>query len=152
MNRTTALALLIALFLLTACQPATLPTVSAEQDTEFALAPGQTASISDTGLSIRLIGVTGDGRCPSELECAASGPVSLSLSVQMDNGSPVNMDLQTFTDNNGLAPGMEFEGIKDRVVYEGFLIRVAGVLPYPVNSSGEIKDSEYRVTLMVSKE
>jgi hypothetical protein len=140
-------------FLLTACLPATPPpTVDAALDTEFTLASDQTASITDTGLSIRLIGVAGDGRCPSELECAMSGPVSLSLSVQMDGGDPVNMDLQTFTDNNGRAPGMEFEGIKDRMAYEGYLIRVVGVLPYPVHSSGEVKDSEYRVTLVVSKE
>jgi hypothetical protein len=121
-------------------------------DTEFTLAPDQTVTITDADLTIRLIGVAGDGRCPSELECAASGPVSLSLSVQMGTGDPTSINLQAFTDNNGLAPGMEFEGIEDRVVYEGYLIRALGVLPYPVKSMNEIKDSEYRVTLIVSKE
>jgi hypothetical protein len=60
--------------------------------------------------------------------------------------------MQTFTDNNGRAPGMEFEGIKDRMSYEGYLIRVVGVLPYPQKSMSEIEDSEYRVTLVVRKE
>jgi len=139
--------------MLTACQTATpLPSVTATKDVEFTLAPDQTATMADTGLTVRLIGVAGDERCPSEIECAASGPVSVSLSVQMGDGDPTNINLQTFTDNNGRAPDMEFEGIKDRVVYEGYLIRVAGVLPYPANLTDQIKDSEYRVILTVTQE
>jgi hypothetical protein len=147
---------ILSIILLMACRlvtPATpLPPVDATIDTEFMLAPDQVATISGIGLTIKLISVTGDQRCPSELECAVSGPVSVSLTVQMGNGEPINMDLQTFTDNNGRAPSMEFEGIKDRMVYEGYLIRVVGVLPYPQKSMPEIKDAEYHVTLVVSKE
>jgi hypothetical protein len=146
---------ILSITLLMACRlvtPATPPPpVDAALDTEFTLAPDQIVTIASTGLTIKLISVPGDQRCPFELECAVSGPVSVSLSVQMDDGEPVNLDLQTFTDNNGRAPGMEFEGIKDRTTYEGYLIRVAGVLPYPQKSMSEVKDSEYRVTLVVSK-
>ena len=144
---------IIMMTMLTACRTATpLPSVTATKDAEFTLAPNQTATIADTGLTVRLIGVAGDERCPSEIECAASGPVSVSLSVQMGDGDRANINLQTFTDNNGRAPDMEFEGIEDRVVYEGYLIRAAGVLPYPANLTDPIKDSEYRVILIVTQE
>ena len=139
--------------ILTACQTATqLPSVTAMQGIEFTLAPDQTATITDTKITIRLIGVAGDERCPSEIECMASGPVSISLSVQQGNGVPTNVNLQTFTDNNGRAPDMQFEGIEDRTIYEGYAIRMVGVLPYPVNLTKKIKDSEYRVNLVVSKQ
>jgi hypothetical protein len=139
--------------ILTACQPAApLSPLIVKTNAEFTLAPDQTATITDTGLTIRLIGVAGDERCPSGIECAASGPVSISLSVQIGDGDPTNINLQTFTSNDGRSPDMQFEGIKDRVVFEGYLIRVTGVLPYPASLSKTIKDSEYRVSLTVTKE
>ncbi len=136
-----------------ACMSATPPPpITAEQGAEFTLAPDQTATVTDTGLTIRLIGVAGDERCPSGMECAMSGPVSISLSVQQNNASAVNVDLQTFTDSDGRAPGGEFEGIKDRAVVGGYLIRIVAVTPYPTAQSKSIKSSEYRVALIVSKE
>ena len=160
---------LVGMFLLTACQPATPQSLNvATTGIEFPLAPAETITIIDPGpnnlepnqpltiygekLNIELIGVTSDERCPSEIECAMSGPVSISLSVQLGDANPVDIDLQTFTDYNGRAPNKEFEGIKSRVTYEGYLILVAGVLPYPAKSTAEIKDSDYRVTLVVQKE
>jgi hypothetical protein len=139
--------------LLTACQSATpYPLVTATKGEEFILAPDQTATITDTGLSIRLIGVAGDERCPSEIECAMSGPVSISLSIQMNDGTATAINLQTFTSNDGKTPEIQFEGIEDRTVYEGYLIQVTAVLPYPANPEKPIKDSEYRVTLKVTQE
>jgi hypothetical protein len=38
------------------------------------------------------------------------------------------------------------------MAYEDYLIRAAGVLPYPQRSMSEVKDADYRVTLVVSKE
>jgi len=137
---------------LTGCGTATPSPVTFLLGTEFTLAPDQTAALIDTELTIRLIGVAGDERCPSEIECAASGPVSLSLSAQLGDAEPTDINLQVFTSNNGRAPDMQFEGIEDHAVYEGYLIRVVNVLPYPARSFNEIKDSEYRVTFVVSKE
>ena len=140
----------LVLSMLAACQSATPSPLTGTLDSEFTLAPNQTVTIENTGLSIKLIGVGGDQRCPSEIECAMSGPVSLSVSVQSGAVEPTNIDLQVFTSDNGRAPDMQFEGIKDRQVYEGYLIRVVNVLPYPVKSFNDIKDSEYRVTFLVS--
>jgi hypothetical protein len=132
--------------------PTPLAPITAEKDKEFTLAEDQTATVAGTGLTIRLIGVAGDQRCPSEIECAISGPVSLSLSVQKDNGTQTNIDLQTFTDNTGLAPAGKFEGINSSATIEGYSIQVAGVTPYPAKPSTPIKSSDYRVTLIVTQE
>lgn len=155
MKNKLSLLFIVLMIALTACQTATatpFPPLTAEKGSEFTLAPDQSITITDTDLTIKLIGITGDERCPSQIECAASGPVSISLSVQKGNGEPSNINLQTFTDNNGRAPDFEFEGIEDRVIYEGYLIRAAGVLPYPANLTETIRDSEYRVTLVVSRQ
>ena len=138
---------------LSACQTTATPSaLTVEVNSEFTLVQAQTATVTNTGLTIRLIGVTGDERCPSEIECAMSGPVSLSLSFQIESGDAVPVNLQAFTDNNGRTPDFEFEGIADRALFHGYLIRVVEVLPYPVNLETKIKDSEYRVTLIVTQE
>ncbi len=136
--------------LLTGCGSATPAPIVASVDTEFTLAPNQIATLANTELSIRLIGVGGDQRCPSKIECAISGPVSVSLSAQIGNQAPTNIDLQAFTSNNGRAPDMQFQGIKDRAIYESYLIRIVGVLPYPAKSLNEIKASDYRVSVLVN--
>ena len=59
--------------------------------------------------------------------------------------------MQTLTDNDGRSPAMEFEGITDRTVYEGYLIRIVGVLPYPEDLSTTIQQSDYRVSFVVTK-
>ena len=145
--------LLALTIMLAACQTATLtPPLTITEGVEFTLAPDQTATTTDKDLTIRLIGVTGDERCPSEIECAASGPVSISLSVQKGNEESSNINLQTFTDNNGRTPDFEFENIKNYMVYDEYLIRVTSVLPYPATLTNPIESSDYRVTLTVTQE
>ena len=140
-----------AIILLVACQPMAAAPFVAEQDVEFALAPGTTATIKDAGLTIKLISILSDGRCPSDVECTESGPVQISLSAQKDNGTAADLALQTFTDNDGRSPEMEFEGINDRIVYEGYLIRIVCVLPYPENLSTAIREDDYRVSFLVTE-
>jgi hypothetical protein len=160
MKNNLLIAFSILVSMLIACRAVTLPIapptplaiVTAEKDAEFTLAEDQTATVTGTGLTIRLIGVAGDERCPSEIECAMSGPVSISLSVQRNNEGPVNINLQTFTDNNGHAPAGQFEGINNRATVEGYSIQVMGVTPYPAKPSKPIKSSDYRVILTVTQE
>jgi hypothetical protein len=137
--------------LLTACQSATPSPITAATGTEFTLAPDQTATFEGMDFSIRLVGITDDERCPSEIECAMSGPVSLTISVQKDSESPVEYALQTFTSNDGRAPEGHFEGIQDNIEHEGYIVQVKSVLPYPVLSFDEIKDSEYQVSFLVAE-
>ena len=143
--------ILLVLFL-SACQPATPPTpISADLGVEFALAPGMSVILADEGLTITLVNVTGDARCPLDIECTESGPVSLTISVEKASGDYEEIALQTFTDNDGRAPEGPFQGIRDRVELDGYVIRVKGVLPYPTEFEKTIKQGEYRVSFIVTK-
>ena len=145
------IAAIIFLFLLFPnCQAAPPPPpITASVNDEFILRPGQSAAILSTNLALRLVAIANDERCPLKIECAMSGPVTLSISIQKGDNEPAEFILQTFTDNDGRAPKISFEGIQDSVDYEGYIIRVKAVLPYLLNRSGEIKDSEYQVSFVV---
>ncbi|WKZ47332.1 MAG: hypothetical protein QY306_16085 [Anaerolineales bacterium] len=152
MKRVTILAILLTA--LVACQnstPTPLAPITTATETEFTLGPGQSAAIVDAVFTIRLIGVTNDERCPAEIECVVSGPVTFTITLQKAPGEPVEYTLQSFTDHDGRSPDGPFEGIQDRIEYEGYVIRVKGVLPYPLKSMDEVKDWEYRVSFIVTK-
>jgi hypothetical protein len=156
MHRSNLLLPLLALTLfLMGCQlfaPATPPPpLTVSVDEEFVLAPGQSATVVDTGLTLKLIAVSSDERCPSEIECFASGPVTLSVSAQKDSSEATDLVLQTFTSNDGLAPTMEFEGIQSQTLFEGYRIKVTSALPYPARSKTEIKASDYRVGFVITQ-
>ena len=126
------------------------PELAVDLGKEFTLAPGQIATLAASNLTVQLVGVSNDGRCPKEIECAASLPVYFSLKVQKDGAEPATFDLQTFTDQDGIAPQMEFEGIQNRAEYEDYLIQVVSVLPYPLTREDKIDPGDYRVTLVVN--
>lgn len=150
MNKRLIPSIILFFLILTSCQAATPPPpITASVGDEFILASGQPAAIINTDLTLRLIGISNDGRCPSEIECAISGPVSLTISIQKGDHEPTEFALQTFTDDDGRAPEGPFEGIQDRVEYEGYIFRIKAVSPYPVNLNDTIKDSEYRVSFTV---
>jgi hypothetical protein len=138
-------------WMLAACQPATsLPQVTAALNNEFTLGTGQSVSVKKTDLTITFHAVLSDERCPREIECAASGPVTISLSVQQDGETPDTVSLQTFTDQDGRAPGGSFEGIEDRIEIGNYFVQIVGVLPYPQNLSG-IKPSDYQATFVITQ-
>ncbi|MBI2332434.1 MAG: hypothetical protein HYU84_09810, partial [Chloroflexi bacterium] len=113
--------ILTSIFFLAACLPATPPPpITAVVGEEFTLAPGQTVTIVDTGLTLTLVSVPGDERCPLEIECAETGPVTVALSAQKDAAEPVEFTLQAFTDTDGRVPEGPFEGIQDRVEIMGY--------------------------------
>src|SRR5215510_5989919 len=144
------LSILSLAILLSACQPATPASTTVKTDTEFTLVIHQSATLENTGISFQLTGIPSDARCPSEIECFASGSVTVNISTQKDSASPAEFTLQTFTDNDGRAPKGHFEGMTESVEYEGYVIQIKGVLPYPVKKFGEIKDSEYQVAFLIT--
>ena len=149
-------AFVISTFLLfiTACTliPSTpLPPASADLGSEFELAPGQIATMNGTDLKITLLGVPGDQRCPLEIECAISGPVSATISIQSSSEAPKEVSFLTFTDNDGSVPQMDFEGMTTSVEQNGYLVQIKSITPFPQKRIGEINAEEYRVRLVVTK-
>ena len=139
--------------ILTACQSAatTAPLPGpAGLNTEVTLAPSQSAAVTGTDLTITFLSIVSDDRCPSDVECAASGPVTVSLSVQQGDESPSEFTLQTFTDLDGRSPNVQFEGVTNRTEVGNYVIQLAGVTPYPTSSTTPIETSAYRVALLIS--
>lgn len=144
--------LVLAILLLSACQPATsLSPITVRPGEEFTLAPGQSAILEEGDLTLTLVSVPDDQRCPLNIECAMSGPVSVSISAQMDSGTPQEFSFYSFTDNDGSIPELDFEGMITHVEFEAYVIQIKSVLPFPQNKIGEIKDSQYRVAFMIEE-
>ena len=143
---------LILIGLLSACQPegASASPVTGTINQEVNLAPGQSVAVANTDLTVTFQAVVSDERCPSDVECAASGPVTISLSVQEGDGASTDFTLQTFTDQNGRSPNVQFEGVTNRAEVGDYLIQVLRVTPYPKNLTTKIDPSEYRIGLLVS--
>jgi hypothetical protein len=143
---------LLVICVLSACQSTGTPssTVTGAVNTEIALAPGQSASVTGTDLTITFDSIVSDERCPSDIECAASGPVTVSLSVQQGEGAPNDFTLQTFTDQTGRSPNVQFEGVTNRAEVGDYAIQIASVTPYPQNLTTKIDPSQYRVSLLIS--
>lgn len=138
--------------LLVACQPATpLPPITAVISEEFTLAPGQTVTITDADLTLTLESVPDDGRCPLDIECAESGPVTVIVTVRSSLSEPTEIIFRTFTDNDGRVPEMEFQGMKDREEFEGVLIQVKSILPFPRMSAPAIEGNDFRVSFLITK-
>jgi hypothetical protein len=151
MKNKVAIPSILFLICLTACQAATPAPITASTGADFSLAAGQTVTLTDADLSITFISVSSDERCPTEIECAVSGAVTVHLSIRDQDGTVSEEVLQTFTDSSGLAPTMDFEGIRSHVTVDDYEIKVTRVLPYPQNPSSSIQPSEYTITLQVTR-
>ena len=143
---------IILLLFVLACGVATpLPPVAANPGIEFTLAPGQSAIVNGTEIEITLVGVPSDGRCPLLIECAMSGPVTVTVAIKSGANVSAEFQLTNFTDNDGSVPPMDFEGMSPRVELNGYSIMLKRVLPFPQRTVDEIADDEYRVTFVVSE-
>lgn len=139
-------------FFLTACTPASLPTpIQATIGEEFTLTPGQSVTIPESDLVITLLSVPADGRCPLDIECTESGPVTVLVTVQLGSGAAQEFVFQTFTDDSGNVPEIDFQGMQTSIEVGDVVIRVSKVLPFPKMSAAEIKPAEYLVSFFVTK-
>lgn len=142
----------ICLLMLAACQPATpLPAISAQEGEEFILSVGQSAQISGTDLTLTLISVPSDGRCPLDIECTESGPVIVQISIQSGANAPQDLSFNTFTDNNGNVPDMDFQGMTTRIEHDGYVVRIKRILPFPQRFEDKIKAGDYQIGLIVTR-
>ena len=49
----------------------------------FTLAPGQSAEIEGTGLAVQFIGVSGDSRCPVDVQCVWAGDAAVVIETTL---------------------------------------------------------------------
>lgn len=124
----------VCLLAATACSESlTGPTVVL--GSEFALAPGQSAVLEGTRLTVRFLGVTGDSRCPADAICIQGGSADVLITAR---SSDETRDYRLRT------------GDMQPVRHEEFTIALVNVEPYPF-SSRTIQPQDYRVTLRVTR-
>ncbi len=113
--------------------------VRSELGKEFSLKVNQSASIDSEGLTIKLLEIPNDSRCPSEVLCVWAGEVMAKLELKKGtNEALLQPVLGASADNRSEAE------------FDGYLIKLVSVDPYP-KKAGSIPQSDYSVTLLVSK-
>lgn len=128
------LLLLSCLLAVTACdEKVTGPT--APLNTEFTLAPGETAAIESASLSVRFNRITGDNRCPADAVCILGGSADVSITA-ISEESTRDYVLRT--------------GDMQPVQHDDITINLVQVSPYPF-SAKTIEPDDYRVTLSVTR-
>ena len=124
------------LLLATACDERSPVAPTVPLNRQFTLAPGESASIENTSISIEFMRVSGDSRCPADAVCIQGGDALVEVRVR--NGNTAEYDLHT-GDHSRAA-----------VTHAGFRIELVQLQPYPF-SSRTIQPGEYRATLTVTR-
>lgn len=104
----------------------------------FSLAVGQSASIYGEDLGIKFVDIVADSRCPLEVECIWQGEVA--CLVEITHSGTGHQKVLTH-------PGLTNELSKAQFGAYQFTFSVE---PYP-KAGKEIKKSEYRLNLLVTK-
>ena len=134
-STTTACALLIALSIgAVAVGDASALGQTTSLDREFTLAPGESASIEDTGIGVRFTSVRSDSRCPVDVNCIHAGSAQVRITVVCGE-SQRDHELQT-----GGAP----------VHDDDVTIALVNLQPYP-HSTRATDPRDYRATLRVTR-
>jgi hypothetical protein len=122
------------LFSVPACTPGDLRVSTGK---EFTLAPGQAAALQGENLSLKFEGVTGDSRCPRDVQCIWAGEVTSQVIATLA-GSSSTLTIVQGGGSNGA-----------RTIIGGFEMTTK-VEPYPV-SSQKIPARDYRLTVIIRK-
>jgi hypothetical protein len=104
-------------------------------NTEFTLAPRESASIDGTSLSVRFDGVSGDSRCPADAFCIQGGSADVRITATHDRSS------REYVIKTG-----DLKPVQD----DGLTITLVNLTPYPF-STRTIQPDEYRATLKVTQ-
>lgn len=104
-------------------------------DTKFSLKHGGCVLLAGK-FEIRLIKISGDSRCPSDVQCGWAGDVTALFSVKQKGAAPASIHI-------GHHGGEGF------AIYRKREIKLLDVAPYPL-STRDISQDEYTATLLVS--
>ncbi len=107
-------------------------------NSQFTLAPGESARIDSVPMTIKFIGETQDSRCPTMVQCFWPGQVSCDIEITKDG----NKNRVTLSDSlgSGLTTGYTFQNYKISF----------SVSPYP-EAKRPIAKRDYRLSLTVSE-
>lgn len=89
-------------------------------------------------LSITLVDVPDDSRCPVDAQCVWAGNARVQLVLKLAQGNPTQVELNTH------------DSMQRSVEFEGYTITLADLHPYPVLNS-TIDPRDYVATLQIVK-
>ncbi|MFN8571063.1 MAG: hypothetical protein U0132_03335 [Gemmatimonadaceae bacterium] len=110
-------------------------TVTVQRSQEFQLAPGQTAVLAGSDLAVRFDSVAGDSRCPMGVMCIWSGDADIHLTLFRGKRMPTPVVIRLMREPRSVTD------LNDT-------IEVVSLAPV-VRQQGQIKPSDYRVTLNI---
>jgi hypothetical protein len=105
-------------------------------DQQLTLAPGQSATIEGTSLSLKFIGVTGDNRCPADVVCILGGSATVKVQVAAASGGSRELTFET----GDLKP----------VTHDSWTLELVQLQPYPFSAT-PIRHDDYRATVRVHR-
>ena len=118
------------------CDESNVAGPSVPLNQQFTLAVGQTATIADTAITIRCLGVPNDSRCPGDATCITAGDATVSIEVLPPDAGRSQYALHTAD----MKP----------VTHSGLTIALLQLDPYPFVSR-PIQPGDYRATLRVTR-
>ncbi len=115
--------------------------VLAGLDTPFQIGVNQQAFLETENMSIELLDIIDDSRCPSDFRCAVSGEVVAEIMI--------SKGAETLGVYN-ISDWRQSIGYTSKINVDNYVVELAGVSPYPKDDSG-IRLSDYVLTFAVSK-
>jgi len=121
---------------LSGCDESNVAGPSVPLNQQFTVAVGQTATVADTAITIRCLGVPNDSRCPGDATCITAGDATVSIEVLPPDAGRSQYALHTAD----MKP----------VMHSGLTIVLLQLDPYPFVSR-PIQPGDYRATLRVTR-
>lgn len=112
------------------------PTDPGPIDQQLTLAPGQSATIEGTSLSVKFIGVTGDNRCPADVVCILGGSATVKVQVAAASGGSREVTFET--------------GDPKPITFDSWTLELVRLQPYPFSAQPIVHD-DYRATVRVHR-
>jgi hypothetical protein len=140
------LVLLFALVLvLSGCQGGEADPPPAVLGEPFTLRVGESASITERGLTLTFVEVIQDARCPLQVECETLGPVEILVILQNQDGEAAQFEMnpEQVLVPSGWAP--------HEVRYFEHVVRLVSVDPYPETLEDKEDYKDYQATFVITE-
>ena len=122
-------------------------TVVVAANSDFVLAPGESARHEGPpAVTVQLVRVTEDGRCPKGTQCSASLPVAVEVKIADAAGARTER-LAVFERDVGEP---QFKGIRSCAPAGPLVLRLRDVEPWP-SRDGPPRPAQYRATFVLEK-
>ena len=110
---------------------------------EFSLTLGEKTSIPSGDLTLQLLGVPVDDRCPTQVECEYTGQAIVEIEIVKANRDSVLLEF-----NTNPMPDINLQSIAEF----GYMFELVRLDPYPEHIANPIRAEDYRAVMVVRSE